>query len=332
MNSFEAKCPTRVDLAGGTLDLWPLHLFVEGASTINVAIDVYTYAWLSERTDSKVILESSDLEQTVEYENIDELLADNSPDWLLLRRHVNFWKPDKGFHLKTRSESPVGGGLGGSSSLSVAITQVMSQFCNRVLEVEEMINLVSNIEAQVLKTPTGTQDYYPPLLGGMNIISYGCEGRSVEVRPIPDGLFSDCFFLVYTGRPHNSGLNNWSVLKEALEGNEKTLRHLQQLKDIAEEVRKVCELKNWDSLGPLLRDEFAARVELSPAVTSPEIQKLEEVALNAGAEAVKICGAGGGGCIMVWSPPSKIEEVKSSCQKAGYRVINARPVPPSSLK
>lgn len=38
---IESSAPTRIDLAGGTIDIWPLYLFHGGAETVNVAIDLY---------------------------------------------------------------------------------------------------------------------------------------------------------------------------------------------------------------------------------------------------------------------------------------------------
>ena len=328
MNSIICKSPTRVDLAGGTLDLWPLYLLVGGAYTINVAIDINTTVQISPRKDGVITLKSIDQNCSVEYPSIFSLLSDEQEQWSLVRHHVKYWHPKQGFDLITQSESPVGGGLGGSSSLSISLIKAFSQFCNKRFSPAEMVELAGNVEAQVLKTPTGTQDYYPPLFGGINIITYSCEGRSVEVHDIPEGVFEGHFFLVYTGHPHHSGLNNWSIMKNAIDKNEKTLKSLKELSEIAVQVKRVCEEGNWHRLGELLKQEFAARVRLSPAVTSKEIEKLEAVALGAGAEAVKICGAGGGGCVMVWTSPNLIEKVKEACRNAGFQVIKANPVQP----
>ena len=328
MNTVASESPTRVDLAGGTLDLWPLHLLVGSSYTINFAIDIYSRVSITPREDRKILLKSKDRGLEKEYSSLEELLACDHEDWLLVRKHIAYWKPSLGFELSTDSESPVGGGLGGSSSLSISLIKAFSQFCDKDLLPHQMVELAGNIEAQVLRTPTGTQDYYPPIFGGLNIIFYGCGGEKSEVFSIPREVFDQRFFLVDTGVAHHSGLNNWSVMKEAIEGNAETLNALQALKEVAEEVRSVCLEKNWEELGPLLKKEFAARIRLCKEVTCPEIEKLEAMALEQGADAVKICGAGGGGCVMVWSPVDRIEKVKSSCRESGFRVLDARIVPP----
>lgn len=327
MKHVDCQSPTRVDLAGGTLDLWPLYLLVDTSYTINFAIDINTRAELKEREDGKIVLESRDRGLKAEFNSLEAFLADDDEDWCLVKQHINYWKPEVGFELMTDSQSPVGGGLGGSSSLSISIIKAFSEFSGRQMSAMDMVDLAGNVEAQILKTPTGTQDYFPPIHGGMNVIYYGHEGKSVEVLEIPSELFAKRFFLVYTGRPHNSGLNNWSVMKEAIEGNKKTLGCLNQLKGIADEVKTICENKAWEKLGPVLKKEFEARVGLCAEVSSPEIEKLESVAIAAGAEAVKICGAGGGGCAMVWSSEGKIDEVKKVCSDAGFEILNVNLVP-----
>lgn len=328
MKSIVCESPTRVDLAGGTLDLWPLYLLVGGAHTINLAIDICTRAEITPRKDGRIRLSSKDQKRSVEYDSIFNLLSDEDESWSLIRHHVRFWQPTQGFDLATDSESPVGGGLGGSSSLSISLIKAFSQFCQRPLNPEEMVLIAGNIEAQVLHTPTGTQDYYPPIHGGMNIITYDCSGQSVRVHDIPAGVFKDRFFLVYTGHPHHSGLNNWSVMKNAIEKKTETLTALEELGRIAKRVKTVCEEGLWGELGELLGQEFRARVKLSPDVSSPEIEKLQTVAREAGAEAVKICGAGGGGCVLVWTSPERISRVKDACREAGFQVLNANPVAP----
>ena len=330
MNLISVESPTRVDLAGGTLDLWPLYLFVGGAYTVNFAIDIFTRAELRARDDGKIVLNSADRQMTASFDSLDELLADPSDEWILVRKHIEFWRPESGFELTTDSESPIGAGLGGSSSLSISLIKAFTVFCKREMSSSEMIQLAGNLEAKVLRTPTGTQDYYPPIFGGMNIIFYGCDGNRSQVYQVPAKLFQERFFLVYTGKPHHSGLNNWGVMKGAIDQNGETLAALTELGQISRKVRDVCENECWDELGALLKEEFEARLRLSAEITSPEIEQLASIALAAGAEAVKICGAGGGGCVMIWSSAEDREKVRRSCQGAGFQILNAHPVPPLS--
>lgn len=329
MQKIIVKSPTRVDLAGGTLDLWPLYLFVNGASTVNVAISIYTTAEITPHNDSTIVLESADLNIKKAYTNLVDALSDSDPKMILLQTQLRYWMPQKGFTLKTYSDSPVGGGLGGSSSLTISLMKAFSKFCGRPFrDVHHMVDVAHNIEAEILNTPTGTQDYYPAVSGGLNVLRYGYDGIEQDVLSVQNTPLAEKFMLVYTGKAHHSGLNNFEVMKDSVTKEPETLNALRDLKVIAIETEYAVRSGNWNELGSLFKREFEARVRLAPEFSSPEIYKLAEVSLQNGAEAVKICGAGGGGCVLVWCPPNKREGVANACVKAGFQVMEVKPVDP----
>lgn len=324
MFDVEIKSPTRVDLAGGTLDCWPLYLFLDNPVTVNVAIDIFTYAHLKERADSKIELVSADMNARKEYKSLTECLADADPAFELVRAHLQFWKPSKGFTLSTRSESPVGGGLGGSSSLCISLLKAFSQWMNKPLPPDEMVRVASHIEAQILLKPTGTQDYFPPIFGGLNFIQYGVPGPRAEIRKVDPELFRDRFLLVYTGRSHHSGINNWQVIKNWLDGDEPTRKAMSRLAEISKEMQKALHEGRTQDLPRIFAQEYEARTQLSEGFSSPEIKKLAEIARSEGAIA-KICGAGGGGCVLIWCPDRQIEKVKAALAKTEFQVLPTKP-------
>lgn len=323
------KSPTRVDLAGGTLDLWPLFNFVGEATTVNVAIDIYTTVELTPLPGKQIELISDDIQFRKSFSSIEECLNDSDSKLDLLKSQVRFWQPKKGFRLQTRSDSPVGGGLGGSSSLTISLLKAFNRFCDGNLnEVHDLVRVAHNLESQVLNTPTGTQDYYPAASGGINILQYGPRNIQQKVLSRETQTLAEHFLLVYTGRAHHSGLNNFEVLTRAVNKDPQVLKALRELNIIAQKTAKAVLESDWKQLPQLFRQEFQWRVQLAAAFSSPEIDKLAEVSLQAGAEAVKICGAGGGGSVLVWVPPEKRQGVTSACQAAGFRPLAARPVAP----
>ena len=179
-----------------------------------------------------------------------------------------------------------------------------------------------------MRTPTGTQDYYAAVTGGLSFIDYGATGVAQKVISIDQTPFQDHFLLVYTGRTHHSGLNNFEVLKSAVEGDERVLEALRKLKDISNTMTQVIVKKQWGELPSLFQQEYEARIQLTPAFSSPEIEKLSEICIAAGALAVKICGAGGGGCVLVWVPPHQREKVVQVCQNEKFQCLSAQPVNP----
>ncbi|MBK9294453.1 MAG: galactokinase [Oligoflexia bacterium] len=326
MKKITAKSPTRIDLAGGTLDLWPLYLFHKDSVTINLAIDIYTYATLIPRRDKKIILHSQDTSQKAEYLNLKELINDKSDDLKLLKVHATYWAPKQGFELVTKSESPIGAGISASSSLGISLCGVFSKLLKKKYIPEKLIKIAQNLEAQVVKTPTGCQDYFPCYFGGLNMIELTPEGPKHKKLKLNLNEFLKHFTLVYTGRPHHSGLNNWQIYKSQIEGIEQTHEKLEQIRDVALEMKEAVVKKSIKNLGPIFENEYEARVALSPVFTSPEIEKLKKLVISNGGESVKICGAGGGGCVFIWSEPAKKSMLEMLCAQHGFQVLKAKPV------
>jgi D-glycero-alpha-D-manno-heptose-7-phosphate kinase len=211
--------------------------------------------------------------------------------------------------------------------LTISLLKAFNQFCEGDLrDVHQMVRVAHNIEAQVLNTPTGTQDYYPAASGGINILKYSANGIEQEVLDRETSILAQNFMLVYTGKAHHSGLNNFEVLTKGVQKDSQTMGALWNLKQISEDTASAVHGGKWDALPGLFQKEFKARVKLAPAFSSPEIEKLAEVSLQAGAAAVKICGAGGGGCVLVWTEPNARERVGKACQEAGFQVLAAKPV------
>jgi len=321
------KSPTRVDFAGGTLDCWPLYLMVGGgAKTINLCIDILTTAELTLREDAEIHIHGRDLNYQKSFKDLKDFLACQDAELDLIRVHVNFWKPSFGFELKTSSDSPVGGGLGGSSSLSMGLIDVFAEAMKKPLSAKEKVILSGNLEAEILQKPTGTQDYFPAFLSGLNTIHYTPLGFEWEAMPVDLVHIEDRLSLVYTGRPHHSGINNWSVLKKVFDGDRETLKTLREIKEVTEDLYVSLKKNSLQEIPEIFKRELSARERLSESFSSPEIKRLTDVALRQGAHAVKICGAGGGGCVALWSPPSLKTQIEDACRKEGFRVLPMKPV------
>ncbi len=322
------KSPTRVDLAGGTLDMWPLFCFVGGCTTINLAIDIWTEVELVPSPDSGITIISKDLNQHWQFENSDSFYAALDPKIFFYQKVIEKFKISGGFTLSTSSQSPIGGGLGGSSSLVVSILKAFNKWLEIHEDVSSIVELAHNIEAEILRTPTGTQDYFPAITGGLSLIEYSAHAVRQTVTSIANTPLADHFLLVYTGKSHHSGLNNFEVLKSAVEGDLKVLAALRKIKNVANLMSSAIYQKNWSEFPSLFRQEYEARLELTPAFSSPEIEKLAKISVAAGALAVKICGAGGGGCVLIWVPPEHREKVMQVCQNEKFQCLSARPVEP----
>lgn len=323
------KSPTRVDLAGGTLDMWPLYNFVSGATTINLAIDIWTEVELTALSGTEILIESKDLNLKWKFADVNLFLQTLDPKLSLYQKLISKFKIKQGFSLKTSSQSPIGGGLGGSSSLVVSLLKAFNELTEvGRQEAHKMVQLAHNIEAEILNTPTGTQDYYPAISGGLNFLKYSASGISQKIVDVANTPLEDHFLLVYTGKSHHSGLNNFEVLKSAVEKDLKVMSALKKIKRISEDMKICLENQKWEELPALFRQEFEARIELTPAFSSVEIERLAEISLAAGALAIKICGAGGGGCVLIWVPPANRAKVVAACEAEKFQCLSAKPISP----
>ena len=333
---IKIKSPTRVDLSGGTLDMWPLYNFVGPCRTINVAINIWTVVELNPTPGiEKVSIESLDYNQKWEFSNIAEFINSVDSKTLLYRAVVEFFqnKLKSGFHLSTKSESPIGGGLGGSSSLMISM---MKAFCEmtgfKFNDIHHAVHCAHNIESRILVTPTGTQDYYPAVSGGLSVLEYGTQGIIHRAFDVTDTPLVDNFLLVYTGKTHHSGLNNFEVLKACTQNDTQVLDALKKIKDISEDMFNTLQAKDWPQISNLFQREYTERIKLTPAFTSPEIEHLSKLVIANGATGVKICGAGGGGCVLVWVPPGQRQKVIEACEKEKFLCLKSKPISPQDLQ
>ena len=231
---IHASAPTRIDLAGGTLDIWPLYLFHDGAQTLNAAISLRASCDLRSRTDRRLAIVSEDSKQRVEVEHWSQL-RDNH-DLRLLGRLLHYFRAE-GLELTTRSDSPVGAGIAGSSALNIAVCGALNAWSGGHRTADEIFQIAMNVEAQAIDVPTGAQDYRPAYYGGISAVELGVNGvRRVAHRRAPDEL-QQRLALAYTNASRNSGINNWDVTKRHIDGDTGVQRSFARIRDIAAAMR-----------------------------------------------------------------------------------------------
>src|SRR5260370_20463095 len=163
---IESKAPTRVDLAGGTLDIWPLYLFHPGAVTVNAAITRYASCRIETQAqgDVRIRLVSRDTQREENFASFADLVKGRRYKLPLLAEIVKFFQPQGGFTLTTDSEAPAGAGIGGSSAMAVALCAALDRYTGTGKSKAAWIHISPDAEAIVINFPTGTQDPYPPPL------------------------------------------------------------------------------------------------------------------------------------------------------------------------
>jgi len=314
---IDCSAPTRIDLAGGTFDIWPLYLFHERAQTINAALSLRASCTLESRADGRVVLVSEDTGERVEAASAFELTADRLP---LLARLVRLFDAS-GLTVTTRSDSPVGAGIAGSSALNIALTKALSVWTGRWTSDAEILLTAMNVEAQVINVPTGAQDYRPALYGGVSAVELDATGVRRVKLDVPPAALAARIVVAYTGASRNSGINNWDVMKRRIDGDAAVIAAFDGIRDAAGGMRAALSTQDWAEAGRQLDAEWKHRTALAPGVTTPEIDALLSSARAAGAMAGKVCGAGGGGCLFCLVPPERKDAVSAALTSGGANVL-----------
>jgi D-glycero-alpha-D-manno-heptose-7-phosphate kinase len=325
---LECSAPTRLDLAGGTIDIWPLYLFHGGAQTLNAAISLRAHALLEPIPGERVIIRSIDTGRSVEVDHWSELPA---RDELKLLACILYFFRARGVTLTTRSESPAGAGIAGSSALNIAVCAVMARWTEAEYAAETLLQIAMNIEAQAIEVPTGLQDYRPAYYGGIAAIELRPDGPCRVALEIDREALERRIVLAYTGEPRNSGTNNWEIYKRHLDGDRHVFDCFERIRDTAIAMRHALVRGDWTEVGRQLSAEWENRKRLAPGVTTPAIEALVARASTAGATAAKVCGAGGGGCLMCYAEPPDVPAVRNALIAGGARVLDYR-IEPEGLR
>lgn len=325
-----ARAPTRIDFAGGTLDIPPLHLFHQPAITINVAIDLCATVQVTQRAGRAIRLVASDQGRQLVWPSREAISWTRYPFLEMLARLIQSLAPDGGLDVRTDCQAPAGAGTGGSSALAVATAAALSVVAGRPLKRPVLIEHAKSIETQAIRVPTGYQDYYAAAYGGASSIEFGLTGihrTSIARRTFLMEL-QQHLLLLYLGKPRFSGANNWDLFKRHMEGDRKTLALFDALKANALAMRNAFLRQDLQGIARLLNRDWETRRRALPTMSSPAIDRLIRSLRRAGAVGARVCGAGGGGCLALIIDPGARAKLIALAEAAGAKnlpsVINTR--------
>jgi D-glycero-alpha-D-manno-heptose-7-phosphate kinase len=324
---IETKAPCRVDLAGGTLDIWPLYLFHQPSLTLNFAVTLYATCRLEELSDGAISIVSRDQKCGETFRSLEDLAGRKRYRLPLPAMLVKYFRPSGGLRLELECQAPRGAGIAGSSTLNIAICAALNRLTGREHTLEQLREIAQNVEAQVIRVPTGCQDYYPAMYGAVNAIHLTPGGIVREPLRVDVAELEERVVLIYTGEPRESGINNWQVMKKHLDGDRQVHRNFQQIASVAVRMCHALQNGRWDEVGKLLAREWANRKRNYPGITTAEIDRLVEAALRKGAVAAKACGAGGGGCVLLFVRKGTKAAVEEETSRQGGKVLPVRVAP-----
>jgi D-glycero-alpha-D-manno-heptose-7-phosphate kinase len=224
--------------------------------------------------------------------------------------------------MVTDSQAPAGAGLAGSSTLNIACIGALNALVGNRYTPDRFIQIAANVECQVIKVPTGFQDYFSAQYGSVACIHFRPDGMHREALNVDTNILEERIAVCYTGEPRNSGTNNWELTKRHIDGDKELFELFDGIRDSAVNMRAALLNGDWDEVGEVLRKAQPRRKKLSPNITTPQMDMLIEEALKNGAIAAKVCGAGGGGCIAFFCEEGRRESVDNALAQAGAEVLD----------
>lgn len=319
-----ARAWCRADLAGGTLDIWPLGVLHPGARTVNVAIGLAATARVARRASGYRVRQGDAVTEAATAAELAE-----HPEGALAGRLLEaLGTPPVDVELATGS--PRGAGLGGSSALSVALLAAVETLAGREvgsggLSHHRVATLIRDVEARLMALPTGVQDHFPGLLGGVLEIEYLPGEERVRRLAVDLDRLAASLLVVYTGRSHFSAGNNWQVIRRRLDGDAETVELFAGIAAAAAEMPAALESGDLPAVGGLMSREWSFRRRLADGISTPEVESLLAAAARHGAWGGKVTGAGGGGCVAILVPPERRTAVVRELTAAGGQVLDAPP-------
>ncbi|MEM7480762.1 MAG: hypothetical protein AAF481_06285 [Acidobacteriota bacterium] len=310
----------RVDLAGGTFDLWPIGLLHAGSRTVNLALDLVAEVELTPREAGYRIDQG---EERLAADSLSELRE--QPGGALVATVLQDQRVGP-VACRVASGSPRGGGLGASSALTVALLTACSEGLGLPRpSASEVVARGRDLEALLMGLPTGIQDHYPALLGGALEVAMVPGGHRARRLDVDLDALGESLLVAYTGQSHFSAGNNWGIVRRRMEGDEGTIRRFDGIAQVAEELTAAVEAADLPKMGELMSREWSFRRELAEGISTPTIERILKDARRAGAWGGKACGAGGGGCVAIFAPPASRGAVTEAIEAAGGKLLPARP-------
>ncbi|GIW23331.1 MAG: dehydrogenase [Candidatus Sericytochromatia bacterium] len=320
---FRSRAPLRLGLAGGGTDVSP-YSDLYGGAILNATISMFAYATIEPRSDGKIVINSVDRKERLEFNSKDYLEIDGNLDLLkgIYNRIVkDFAKKPLSLELTTYVDAPPGSGLGSSSTLVVAILGAFAEWLSLPLGEYDIAHIAFEIERKDLEMTGGKQDQYAATFGGFNFMEF-YDNDKVIVNPlrIKPEIINELQFnllLYYTGTSRLSSKIIEAQVKNVSEKKERSVEAMHKLKEQAIMMKEAILKGKLDEIGEILDFGWQYKKQMAEGITNPVIEEIYEAAKRAGSTGGKISGAGGGGFMILYCPRNTRYKVIESLQKFG---------------
>jgi len=323
---LRSRAPVRIDFAGGTTDLKTFRDREVGA-VLSGAVARYAYCTLVEHPNGLGI-DADDLQEYIEATHIREIEQKSSLQLLTLA--IRRFGIDAGVAIKVRTDAPPGSGTGSSASVGVALLALLEHRRAVIMNARdrlsryELAEMACGLENE-MGIVGGKQDQYAAAVGGINYMEFHGDQVFVERIEVSPALVADLekhLVLCYSGQSRLSGDTNTRMLTAYESGEPTVTEAMRTVKRVAQEGARALRSQDMRRFADLMNEEYEARSRLAVGVLTEPMADLVAVARSAGAVAAKICGAGGGGCLLFLSAPDREGPVRRALEAAGGRVLD----------
>lgn len=323
---IRSKAPLRLGLAGGGTDL-DNYCDNFGGYVLNSTISLYVHCTIESKDDGKIIFESTDIEQAVELEASDFLKLDGHMDLYkgIYNRIVkDYTKNPLSFSISTYSDVPSGSGLGGSSTLVVAVLKAFVEWLYLPLGEYDIARLAFDIEREDIGIVGGAQDQYAATFGGFNFMEF-YDNKRVIVNPlrvknwIIDELEAS-MVLYFTNITRQA--SQIEQEKKNLLDDEKSLMAMHEVKVDATLMKEALLKGDINNFSKILGKSWESKKRVSSSISNGEIDRVYDLAIANGAYSGKVSGAGGGGFMFFMVEPTKKLRLIRELNKQQGEVIN----------
>jgi D-glycero-alpha-D-manno-heptose-7-phosphate kinase len=298
-----SQTPLRISFVGGGTDLRSFYQLEDGM-VISTAIDKYVYVIIKERFDDKIYINYS----------IKEIVDDVSEiKHQLVREAMKKVGIKRGVEITTLADVPSeGSGLGSSSSITVGLLNAFYNYAGKQVTLDQIAQEACEIEIDMCKKPIGKQDQYIAAYGGLNKITFHPD-ETVSVSRVPVFntnllILGSRLLLFYTNKTRKADV----ILKQQKQTTEDNRDVLRKMRNFVPKLEKSLNEYKFNKLGKLLHENWCLKKSLVGSISTPEIDDMYNKAMAAGALGGKICGAGGGGFLLIYVPKDKQDKVRAS--------------------
>lgn len=328
---IRSRAPLRIGLAGGGTDLVSYSKQFGGA-VFNAAIGMYAYCTIIPTNDNTIKIYAYDNKNTLETQSVPYLPISDDNTLILHKgiynrivKQFNNGKP-LSFIMSTSNDAPVGSGLGTSSTMVVAIIEAFNRWLALGLNDYQKAELAYDIERIDLGLAGGKQDQYAAVFGGFNLMEFKQDGNTiVNSLRLNKNIINELecsTLLYYSGKSRKSAdvqvqlakniIND--QIKKTSDKTSSTIDAMKNLKHYAYVMKDCVLCGNFEEYAECLRDAWENKKKTSSIVSNKELEQTINFALENGAEAVKVSGAGGGGFLMIYCNPINRQRLISAME------------------